>query len=59
MRQVEIIEEARNQRPWVAVDRRSRMPILRMQRLEALLTISRGLGWEVTEPGPLQNPTIS
>lgn len=60
MRQVEIIEESRNQRPWVAVDRESRLPILRMQRLETLLTISRGLGWEVvTEPSALQNPTLS
>jgi hypothetical protein len=59
MRQVEIIEESRNQRPWVAVDRESRLPILRMQRLESLLTISRGLGWEVvTECGPSRTPTI-
>jgi hypothetical protein len=58
MRQVEIIEESRNQRPWVAVDRESRLPILRMQRLETLLTISRGLGWEVvTACGPSPKPT--
>ena len=60
MRQVEIIEESRNQRPWVAVDRESRLPILRMQRLASLLTISRGLGWEVvTEGGPPGKPTSS
>jgi hypothetical protein len=60
MRQVEIIEESRNQRPWVAVDRESRLPILRMQRLETLLTISRGLGWEVvTECAPSRKPAIS
>jgi hypothetical protein len=60
MRQVEIIEESRNQRPWVAVDRASRLPILRMQRLETLLTVTRGLGWEVvTEPGPVREPTSS
>ena len=47
MRQVEIVQEARNQRPWVAVDVESRKPLLRMQRLEPLLTISRSLGWEV------------
>jgi hypothetical protein len=58
MRQVEIIEESRNQRPWVAVDRESRLPILRMQRLESLLTISRGLGWEVvTGCGPSRTLT--
>jgi hypothetical protein len=58
MRQVEIIEESRNQRPWVAVDRESRLPILRMQRLESLLTISRGLGWEVvTACSPSRTPT--
>jgi hypothetical protein len=60
MRQVEIIEESRNQRPWVAVDRESRLPILRMQRLATLLTISRGLGWEVvTEGSPSRKPTSS
>lgn len=47
MRKVEIIEEKRSQRPWVAIDRESREPVLRMQRLETLLTVSRGLGWEV------------
>jgi hypothetical protein len=47
MRRVEIIEESRNQRPWVAIDANTRQPILRMQRLETLLTISRSLDWEV------------
>jgi hypothetical protein len=47
MRQVEIIEEVRNQRPWVAVDAITRKPVLRMQRLETLLTITRSLGWDV------------
>jgi hypothetical protein len=47
MRQIEIIEEPRNQRPWVAVDRETRRPVIRMQRLETLLRISSGLGWEV------------
>jgi hypothetical protein len=59
MRQVEIIEVARDQRPWVAVDAATREPILRMQRLETLLTISRSLGWEVvTDTGSdLQSST--
>jgi hypothetical protein len=47
MRQVAIIEVASDQRPWVAVDATTREPVLRMQRLEMLLTISRNLGWEV------------
>jgi hypothetical protein len=47
MRQVEIIEEPRNQRPWVAVDRETKKPVIRMQRLETLLRISSGLGWEI------------
>jgi hypothetical protein len=47
MRQIEIIEEPRNQRPWVAVDRDTKKPVIRMQRLETLLRISSGLGWEV------------
>jgi hypothetical protein len=47
MRQIEIIEEPRNQRPWVAVDRDTKKPVMRMQRLETLLRISSGLGWEV------------
>ncbi len=47
MRQIEIIEETRNQRPWVAIDRDTRKPVIRMQRLETLLRISSGLGWEI------------
>jgi hypothetical protein len=47
MRQIEIIEEPRNQRPWVAVDRETKKPVIRMQRLETLLRIASGLGWEI------------
>ena len=47
MRKVEILEEPRNQRPWVAVDSETKKPVIRMQRLETLLRISTGLGWEV------------
>jgi hypothetical protein len=47
MRQVEIKEVPRTQHPWVAIDRETKVPVLRMQRLEALLRISEGLGWEV------------
>jgi hypothetical protein len=47
MRRVRIVEEGRVQHPWVAVDVVTREPVLRMQRLETLLTISRSLGWEV------------
>ena len=55
MRQVAILEEPRNQHPWVAVDRETRRPVLRMQRLETLLRISTSLGWEVVdELGPVR-----
>jgi hypothetical protein len=47
MRQVEIKELPRTQHPWVAIDCETRLPVLRMQRLEALLRICEGLGWEV------------
>ena len=47
MRRIRIVEEGRVQHPWVAVDAVTREPVLRMQRLETLLTISRSLGWEV------------
>ena len=47
MRRVEIIEKGRDQRPWEAVHASTRQPVLRMQRLETLLTISRSLRWEV------------
>jgi len=47
MRQVEIKELPRTQHPWVAIDCETRLPVLRMQRLEALLRITEGLGWEV------------
>jgi hypothetical protein len=56
MRQVEIIEEIRNQRPWVAVDTLTRKPVLRMQRLETLLTISRSLGWDVLPEATADRP---
>ena len=60
MRQVEIIEEARNQHPWVAIDTSTRKPVLRMQRLETLLTISRSLGWDVlTVAGVDQQPSVA
>ena len=56
MRQVEIIEEKRSQHPWVAIDVDSRKPVLRMQRLETLLSVSRGLGWKVvTESDAARN----
>jgi hypothetical protein len=57
VRQVEIIEQPRNQRPWVAVDCETRMPLMRMQRLETLLRISSGLGWKVVTAD--QYPPIS
>ena len=47
MREIRIIEVERNQYPWVAIDVTTHQPVLRMQRLETLLTISRSLGWEV------------
>ena len=60
MRQIEIVEEPRNQRPWVAVDRETRKPVIRMQRLETLLRISSGLGWEiVTASGFDRNRAVS
>jgi hypothetical protein len=31
----------------VAVDRETKKPVIRMQRLETLLRISSGLGWEI------------
>jgi hypothetical protein len=60
MRQVEIIEDPRDQRPWVAVDRETKKPVIRMQRLETLLRISSGLGWEiVTAAATDQYPALS
>jgi hypothetical protein len=59
MRQVEIIEVARDQHPWVAVDVNTRKPILRMQRLEALLTISRSLGWEVVRDTDASHSSVA
>jgi hypothetical protein len=41
----------RNQHPWVAIDATTNKPVLRMQRLETLLTISRSLGWDVVTDG--------
>ena len=57
MRQVDIIEVPRNPHPWVADDVSTRQPVLRMQRLETLLTISRSLGWDVvTDSEPDRGP---
>ncbi len=47
MRQVEIAVEPKTQRPWLAVDKDTGRILLRMDRLEMLLRISAGLGWEV------------
>ncbi len=54
MRQVEITEEQDSQRPWVAVDRETRRVLLRMDRLEMLLRIADGLGWEIKTQAELQ-----
>jgi hypothetical protein len=46
MRQVEILEQPRNQRPWVAVNSETKKPVIRMQRLETFAPHIRrsGLG---------------
>jgi len=55
MRRIEIIEEPRNQRPWVAVDSETKKPVIRMQRLETLLRISSGMGWEIVTANRLRS----
>ncbi len=47
MRQVEITEDPKTQRPWIAVDKETGDVLLRMDRLEMLIRISAGLGWEI------------
>jgi hypothetical protein len=48
MRQVEIVEEPSNQRPWVVVDVASRKPILRLHDRILVLKLCREFGWQIT-----------
>jgi hypothetical protein len=52
VRQVEIIEEARSQRRWVAIDMQTGKPVLRLHDLTLFLNICQGFGWEIVPSNP-------
>jgi hypothetical protein len=49
MRKIEIIEEPEKPYPWVAVDRKTREPLLRLVDVSQLQSICKRLGWEIVE----------
>jgi hypothetical protein len=52
MREVEIIEEDSSQRRWVAIDMRTRKPVLRLHDRNLLWNICRGLDWKIVPTNP-------
>jgi hypothetical protein len=49
MRKVEIVDDPRTQRCWVAVDCKSGEPMLRLRDRELLERVCRSLDWKVVE----------
>jgi hypothetical protein len=49
MRKVEIVDDPRTQRCWVAVDVKSGEPMLRLDDRELLERICRSLDWKIVE----------
>jgi hypothetical protein len=47
MRKVEIVEDQRSQRCWVAMDAKSGEPVMRMHDKELLRRICQGLEWSI------------
>ena len=47
MRSVAIVHDRANQRPWVAVDRKSGSQLLRFQNRDQLENVCFRLGWNV------------
>jgi hypothetical protein len=49
MRTIEIVEDRRTQRPWVAVDAKSGEPVLRLHDRGLLERICESLGWKIVQ----------
>ena len=49
MRRVEILEEPKSQRCWVARDMKSGQPVMRMHDKELLQKICQGLDWKIVQ----------
>ena len=47
MRTVEIIHDPEDPRPWVAIDRRTREPVLRLSNRDQLEQICLRFGWRI------------
>jgi hypothetical protein len=47
MRTVEIVHDPKDPRPWVAVDRRTREPVLRLFNRDQLEQICLRFGWRI------------
>jgi hypothetical protein len=59
MREVEIIEENSSQRRWVAIDMRTRKPVLRLHDRNLLWNICRGLDWKIVPTNPQRGQDLS
>jgi hypothetical protein len=52
MRKIEIIDEETSQRRWVAIDKQTGQPVLRLHDRELLWNICNGLGWQIVPTNP-------
>jgi hypothetical protein len=48
LRTVEIVHDPKDPRPWVAIDRRTREPVLRLFNRDQLEQICLRFGWRIT-----------
>jgi hypothetical protein len=50
MRRVEIVEDPQSQRCWVAIDLKSREPVMRLHDRGLLERLCKGLEWKIVQP---------
>jgi hypothetical protein len=51
MRSVVIVNDPKNQRPWVVVDRQDGLELFRLQNRDQLVKICTRLGWVIAAAG--------
>jgi hypothetical protein len=59
MRKVEIVEDPRAQRWWIAADIKSGEPVLRLHDRGLLERLCRSLQWKIVQPDALRNRSAS
>jgi hypothetical protein len=55
MRKVEIVEDPRAQRCWIATDIKSGEPVLRLHDRGLLERLCRSLQWKIVQPDALRS----